>query len=518
MNGVPAALCYVTMQHRRPRRLVQRAQTIALACAMLALAAPFASVPRASAQTPSASIVVNQVDASQYPEMRAVVTALTSAGVPASGLTPASFSVADSDATVAAVSSAQDASLRLGVVLLVDTSGSMEGAPIDAARAAASQLIAQLGPNDEASIMAFSDNVRTVVPFTSDRAALDAGVSGLTAAGPTALYEAVQAAAFAARSSGLPRQAVVLLSDGKNEDSTSPATAADSVDAVRGARVPMFTVGYGSDADVAYLQQIATESRGASYLANQFDVAATYAGIGDLLRSQYVLTLRATAPADGQDAALRIAATIDGQVVTSDPARFVRGAAPVQPTVAPTAPAVAATPAAAADGGGSSNTAIVIIAIAIVVGLVLLLVLSRLLRRVLRVRAQRERDRHAGQVSDETLPAQEVAESGEAAPEPLTQLLLMNGDGSAREFRIGGTPMAIGTDERADIRLDDDGRVARRQATVWRGGGHLRLRHTGGTRPTLVDGRPIDVIILEPGDEFTVGDYRFRVGGEVAPE
>lgn len=472
----------------------------------------------ARGQTPSGTVVVNQLDATGYPEMRAVVTVLTSDGVPAVGLAPAAFAVAGDDAAIASVSSAQDASLGLGVVLLIDTSGSMQGAPIAAARQAALQFITQLGPNDEASIIEFSDSVRVVTPFTSDRATLDAGIAGLDAVGPTALYEALQAAAFAARSSSLPRQAILLLSDGKNEAPGSPATAADSIAAVRGARVPVFTVGYGADADVAYLRQVATESSGAAYLADQFDVATTYAGIGELLRSQYVLTLRAPAPADGADAALRVSATVDGQVVTSDPVPFVRGTAPA--VVLPTAvvPPPSTAPVAAAEGGGSDATPVIaIVAVAAVCALVVLALLSRVLRGVMRARAQRSRDRHAGQVSDEALPEQPSAPLAAAGgPEPTAMLQVTNGDGRVREFQVGGAPLLIGTDELADIRLDDTSRVARRQATVWCGGGHLRLRHVGGTRPTLVDGRPVDVIILEPGDEFTVGNARFRVGDETA--
>ena len=339
-------------------------------------------------------------------------------------------------------------------------------------------------------------------------------MNSLAAAGPTALFEAVQTAAFAARSSGLPRQAVVMLSDGQNEDANSTATAASSLAAARGARVPMFTVAFGADADLTYLRQLSTESGGASYVANQFDVAATYAGIGALLRSQYVLTLRATAPPDGQDATLRVAATIDGQTVTSDAARYVRGAVQVQPTIVPTAPAP--TPATSTGDGGSSNSALAFIAIAVVVALLVVAVLSRIARAVLRARSQRDRDRHAGQLSDEEVPQRAApTTSADTEPERTAELLLFDPDGETRRFLVGNAPLAIGSDERADIRLESDPGVSPRHATVWFGDGKLRLRHVGGVRPTIVDGRAIDVIILDAGDEFSIGRHRFRVGGDV---
>jgi hypothetical protein len=42
--------------------------------------------------------------------------------------------------------------------------------------------------------------------------------------------------------------------------------------------------------------------------------------------------------------------------------------------------------------------------------------------------------------------------------------------------------------------------------------GKIMLRHRApGRRPTLVAGKPVDWVILEHGDEFTIGRYRFRV-------
>jgi hypothetical protein len=39
----------------------------------------------------------------------------------------------------------------------------------------------------------------------------------------------------------------------------------------------------------------------------------------------------------------------------------------------------------------------------------------------------------------------------------------------------------------------------------------LSDRHTGGSRrPTFVGGQPVDLVMLEDGDEFTVGPHKFR--------
>ena len=477
-----------------------------------ALLVSWSRAPAGRAQTPGASVVVNQFDASAYPDLRAVVTVLTPEGVPAAELPVQAFRVAgDEPVDVAAVTPAQDASLPLGIAIVIDTSGSMQGAPIASARAAAAQLIDQLGPGDQAAIVAFSDEPHVIVPFTADRTALTAGIDRLEAGGPTALYAAVQTAAYAARASGLPRQAVVLLSDGENDTTDLSATADGTLRAVRGARVPVFTVAYGDAADAGYLRQLAAESRGAAFAATQFDVARTYAAIGALLRSQYVLALRAGAPADGRETAIRIAADVGGVIATSDAVKFARGAAPAPPPAAPAA--------APPKSSGVSGTALGLVALAAAGLAAAAAVALWSVRAAGRARAQRERDRHAGQVADLPVPAPRAsALAGERAEERAVQLLRVTEDGATRAFEVRGTPLTIGTARDADIHVPADDRVASRHATVWVADGNLRLRHIGGARPTLFNGRPIDVMVLEPGDEFAVGCARFVVGARVSAD
>jgi VWFA-related protein len=197
---------------------------------LLAVAALAAVRFDARAQQTQPAVTINQLDATAYPELRAVVTALDASGVPEQGLTLAQFQAYDGDTplTVTGLQSAQDASLKLSVVLAIDVSGSMAGEPLDSAKQAAGEFIRALGPNDEAAIVAFNATVTPVVPFTNDRAKLTNGIAGLQAGGGTALFEAVQAATYAARSTTSPRRAVVILSDGQNDAQGSTATAGSS--------------------------------------------------------------------------------------------------------------------------------------------------------------------------------------------------------------------------------------------------------------------------------------------------
>lgn len=53
----------------------------------------------------------------------------------------------------------------LDIVLVLDRSGSMEGAPLDAVTKAAAQLLRLVGPNDRIGVVAFDDDVDLVLPL-----------------------------------------------------------------------------------------------------------------------------------------------------------------------------------------------------------------------------------------------------------------------------------------------------------------------------------------------------------------
>lgn len=151
----------------------------------------------------------------------------------------------------------------VGVVLVIDTSGSMrDRAKMEAARAAAKQFVAQKGANDQIAVVAFSAEPRVVINFTQDAALLNGAIDGLTATGETALWDAVK------RASGLfvdrpDLQAnIVILSDGADTTSQSPAGEARS--AAVGANATVYAVGLrgGTEFDAGGLQALASATGG----------------------------------------------------------------------------------------------------------------------------------------------------------------------------------------------------------------------------------------------------------------
>ncbi|HVM51766.1 MAG TPA: type II secretion system F family protein [Acidimicrobiales bacterium] len=112
---------------------------------------------------------------------------------------------------------------RLDVVLAIDTSGSMQGEALAAARSAAAAFVDRLRPDTSVAILGFGPTASVVLPFTTDRDVARAALATMTPAGETALYDAVVVAAGLFEGS-TGRRAVVLLSDGGD---TASAVSSD---------------------------------------------------------------------------------------------------------------------------------------------------------------------------------------------------------------------------------------------------------------------------------------------------
>lgn len=246
------------------------------------------------AQEASLTVEVASLTTGEEAGVQAVVAVLGEDGRPVSDLTTEAF-VVQLDGQVVpitTVSQGVDSTLGIAVVLALDVSHSMEGAPLDQAKAAAQSFLDGLGPQDSVAVVAFGHTVVSVLGFTQDRAAVAAAINNLTiaAVAGTALYDATVESLSQAAGAETNRRAVVLLTDGLDYGSDIPRAEALATSEPLG--VPLFTIGLGNDIDAGYLEELAQMSGG------QFDVtpspeglAQLYQGVAELLRGQYVLSL-----------------------------------------------------------------------------------------------------------------------------------------------------------------------------------------------------------------------------------
>ncbi len=79
----------------------------------------------------------------------------------------------------------------IGVALVIDTSGSMKGKPLEDAINAATVFLKEMRNIDKIAVVGFSDNVTVYSPFTSNMQTLENSVAGITAKGETSLFDGI---------------------------------------------------------------------------------------------------------------------------------------------------------------------------------------------------------------------------------------------------------------------------------------------------------------------------------------
>ena len=130
------------------------------------------------------------------------------------GLTKDHFTITDNGVAQTIDSVSMDR-VPLSLMLVLDTSESLLGPPIAALTAATRRLIESLRPDEAASLVIFSDQVRLAVPHTRDRAPLLTALTGLTAAGATSINDAIVLALLhRPPQTQETRQVMIVFSDG----------------------------------------------------------------------------------------------------------------------------------------------------------------------------------------------------------------------------------------------------------------------------------------------------------------
>jgi VWFA-related protein len=134
--------------------------------------------------------------------------------------------------------------------LLVDSSQSMSYRA-DALRAAAKQLLAALDKNDRIVVAPFSKHIVSVTGPTTDHATALQAISGIRPSGGTSILDVLQEAASAlpTTAEGSDRHAIVLLTDGYDENSTSDLET--TMDVLRKSHITLYAIGFGGIAGIS---------------------------------------------------------------------------------------------------------------------------------------------------------------------------------------------------------------------------------------------------------------------------
>jgi len=155
--------------------------------------------------------------------------------------------------------------------IVIDHSGSMMGTHLDNAKTAAKLLVdlAQIN-HTTIGVIKFDDTVSVVQSLTAiDSQATKTDIKNeidkISAGGSTAIGDAAQQALddlLASTAISNTNRVVYLLTDGYSNTGVAPLSV---IPAYQSAQIPLFTFGYGSNADTATLQQMANDTGGRYY-------------------------------------------------------------------------------------------------------------------------------------------------------------------------------------------------------------------------------------------------------------
>ncbi len=151
----------------------------------------------------------------------------------------------------------------IGMVIVIDKSGSMDGDKIEMAKTAARSAIELLGRRDQAAVIAFDGDTYLICEMQSanNKSKLSDEIGRIDAGGGTVMYPAMEMANDILMATNAKLKHVIILTDGIS----SPGDFEGLAQQMASNKITLSTVGVGSDADGALLETIAHVGKGRYY-------------------------------------------------------------------------------------------------------------------------------------------------------------------------------------------------------------------------------------------------------------
>lgn len=276
------------------------------------------------------SVRIAQVDTSSSPSIKAIVSALDSAGSPIPSLGTANFCLReDGTSKPISVVPVSGSGTKLNLAINIDNSGSLGPTNFNLEKSAAKTLVDLLAAGDQVAVYGFADSVNLVVNFSSNKGAVKSAIDNYAYdGGQTALYDSIyESLSNTATTAG--RKAVLAMTDG--EDNTGVTTQSQVIDHARQLGIPIYTVGFGS-ANATVLNELAVQTGGRYYpSASAANLNQVLTDIGNNVNNQYQLSYTTTR-LDGQQHAVEVCLNYAGCTVTDTTTiTFPNGSGPCIP-------------------------------------------------------------------------------------------------------------------------------------------------------------------------------------------
>lgn len=191
------------------------------------------------------------------------------------------------------------------IVVVLDTSGSMAGMPINETKQAAEKFVqTTLGEDAVIGLVTYSSNAKMECDFTRKENALTKVIDGISAGGGTNIDAALQKANDMLSKSDAEKKIIVLMSDGEPNDGRVGEELINYADSIKSNDTYIYTLGFFSDlsgTDKTSAQKLMEElaSDGCHYEVEDADDLVFFFGdIADQINGQKYVYIRIACPVD----------------------------------------------------------------------------------------------------------------------------------------------------------------------------------------------------------------------------
>jgi tight adherence protein B len=251
--------------------------------AALAVAALCALVGAGTSAAAQPSIVVKSVDTHRFPAVSVTVQ------TPEPGPAP-DFTVKENG--LAAPVTLQNSGAAAAIAVAIDTSNSMAGPKIGAAKAAAARFVQGLPAADILAVYGFGAKPYVGTAFPANPVTAATALTQLGTGGDpgTAIYGSVQMASQDLAKVHASKKVLIVLSDGASQNDT--ASLADATAAAKAAHATVYAVSIGGNATaISELRQLTSPTGGQTVAAvDTSALDAAYQKIADNLGSTFTFT------------------------------------------------------------------------------------------------------------------------------------------------------------------------------------------------------------------------------------